>query len=69
MGSRHKWDRTGPRDGSKDVRTCEKCGVSSRKVGMYIGWELRVPEGPWMYFDRMQPCPWPSIGGDDEATT
>ena len=59
MSARHKWDRPGPWDGSHDERTCVKCGVIAHKTGMYSGWRLRVAEGPWMFFERMQSCPWP----------
>ena len=57
--SRHKWSRKGRWTSSKDVRQCLKCGCHAYKTGMYVGWRVRVDDGPWMYFDRLPSCPWP----------
>ena len=64
--ARHRWSHTGPWAGSRDVRECVKCSASARKTGMYSGWRLRVPDGPWMYFERLPACPWPEgeVGGE-----
>ena len=41
--ARHRWDPPGRWNGSKDVKTCQKCGVQAHKTGMYSGFMLREP--------------------------
>jgi hypothetical protein len=53
---RHRWDRTGSWQGSKDVRTCERCGAKAFKTGMYSGHEVTWPGEQAQWFKRMPPC-------------